>query len=95
MVTANEIEEMSRLFKMVSYPSRVAILFLLKEGPHSVNQLVEGLDMEQSAVSHQLRLLKDARLVKSHREGKSQIYELDDLHVFSILEQSLTHIRER
>lgn len=50
--------------------------------------------MEQSAISHQLKTLKDARLVKSRREGKSMLYSLDDLHVFSILEQVLTHVNE-
>ncbi len=50
--------------------------------------------MEQSAISHQLKTLKDARLVKSRREGKSMLYSLDDLHVFSILEQVLTHVSE-
>ena len=61
----------------------------------SVGNIAISLDMEQSAISHQLKTLKDARLVKSRREGKSMLYSLDDLHVFSILEQVLTHINEQ
>lgn len=51
--------------------------------------------MEQSAISHQLRILKDSRLVQSTRAGKSMIYQLDDEHIFDILEQVKTHINER
>ncbi|MBC9708227.1 MAG: helix-turn-helix transcriptional regulator, partial [Enterococcus sp.] len=53
------------------------------------------LSMEQSAISHQLKTLKTSRLVKSKRVGKNMIYSLDDLHIFSILEQVSTHIEEQ
>lgn len=88
------IKEISQLFKIISDPTRLAILFLLQDDERSVGTIAKSLDMEQSAISHQLKSLKMARLVKSERNGKQMIYSLDDLHVFSILEQALTHIKE-
>ena len=70
------------------------ILFLLQQQELSVGAITIALEMEQSAISHQLRTLKEARLVKARREGKTIFYSLDDIHVFSILEQVLTHVRE-
>lgn len=87
------IQEISQLFKIISDPTRLSILFLLQE-ELSVGVIAKELDMEQSAISHQLKTLRTARLVKSQRNGKQMIYSLDDLHVFSILEQALTHIKE-
>lgn len=88
------IQEISQLFKIISDPTRLSILFLLQEKERSVGGIAETLNMEQSAISHQLKTLRTARLVKSERNGKQMIYSLDDLHVFSILEQALTHIKE-
>lgn len=88
------IQEISQLFKIISDPTRLSILFLLQEEKLSVGVIAKALDMEQSAISHQLKTLRTARLVKSQRNGKQMIYSLDDLHVFSILEQALTHIKE-
>lgn len=88
------IQEISKVFKVISDPTRLSILFLLQEEKLNVGTIAEALNMEQSAISHQLKTLKTARLVKSERKGKQMIYSLDDLHVFSILEQALTHIKE-
>lgn len=88
------IQEISELFKVISDPTRLSILFLLHEKEHYVGAIAESLNMEQSAISHQLKILKNARLVKSKRKGKKMIYSLDDLHVFSILDQVFTHIKE-
>ena len=88
------IEKISRLFKTISDPTRLSILFLLREQEHSVGAIAEALDMEHSAISHQLKSLKLERLIKSKREGKKMIYSLDDHHVFHILDQVLTHIEE-
>ena len=93
-IDKESILSISKLFKVISDPTRLSILFLLQKEELSVGNIVLALDMEQSAISHQLKTLKDARLVKSRREGKSMLYSLDDLHVFSILEQVLTHINE-
>lgn len=93
-IDKESIQSISKLFKVISDPTRLSILFLLQKEELSVGNIVLALDKEQSAISHQLKTLKDARLVKSRREGKSMLYSLDDLHVFSILEQVLTHINE-
>jgi len=89
------IQEVSKLFKIISDPTRLSILFILHHEELSVGNVALSLDMEQSAISHQLKTLKDSRLVKARRSGKSMIYSLDDLHVFSMLEQVLNHTKER
>lgn len=94
MLSQEEIKEISQFFKVISAQSRLNILYLLKKQPLNVSEIVEQTGLEQSAISHQLRILKDARLVRSHREGKLVIYQLDDEHVFDILEQVKTHINE-
>lgn len=88
------IQNISETFKVISHPTRLSILFLLQNEELSVGAIAAALHMEQSAISHQLKTLRIARLVKSERKGKQMIYSLDDLHVFSILEQALTHIKE-
>ena len=93
-IDKESILSISKLFKVISDPTRLSVLFLLQKKEWSVGNIAISLDMEQSAISHQLKTLKDARLVKSRREGKSMLYSLDDLHVFSILEQVLTHVNE-
>ena len=90
----NSIFAVSKLFKIISDPTRISIFFLLQQQELSVGAITIALEMEQSAISHQLRTLKEARLVKARREGKTIFYSLDDIHVFSILEQVLTHVRE-
>lgn len=90
----NSIHAVSKLFKIISDPTRISILFLLQQQELSVWAITIALEMEQSAISHQLRTLKEARLVKARREGKTIFYSLDDIHVFSILEQVLTHVKE-
>lgn len=90
----NYIQEISQFFKIISDPTRLSILFLLQENERSVGEIALALKMEQSAISHQLKTLRTARLVKSVRSGKQMIYSLDDMHVFSILDQALIHIKE-
>lgn len=90
-----EIQAISKFFKVISDSTRLSILYLLKEDKRNVSDIVEALDMEQSAISHQLRILKDSRFVRAHREGKSMIYQLDDDHIFDILNQVRIHINER
>lgn len=93
-VKREEIEAMCNVFKVVSDSTRLSILILLKERARNVSEIVDALEMEQSAVSHQLRVLREARLVRAVRDGKSRIYHLDDDHIFSVLNQVLHHIRE-
>lgn len=94
MTSQDEIQQISQFFKVMSAQSRLNILYLLKESELNVSEIVEKTGQEQSAISHQLRILKDARLVRSHREGKTVIYQLDDEHIFDILEQVRDHINE-
>jgi DNA-binding transcriptional ArsR family regulator len=79
----------------LSTPSRVQILGCLLAGQRSVSELTETLGMEQSAVSHQLRVLRDHRLVRVERDGRSRIYALYDADVVSLLEAALRHVEGR
>src|SRR5690625_1686009 len=93
-INKEKIQSISKVFKVISDPTRLSILFLLQSEELSVGNIATSLDMEQSAVSHQLKTLKDSRLVKAKRAGKIVIYRLDDHHVFSILEQVSNHNEE-
>lgn len=79
----------------LSTPSRVQILGCLLGGPHAVSELMEALGMEQSAVSHQLRVLREHTLVKVERQGRKRVYALHDEHVVALLEESLRHVEQR
>ena len=94
MPCEEEFYDLSELFKMLGDSTRVKILYALSQGEMCVCDIVELLDVTQSAVSHQLRLLKQARLVKYRREGKSAIYSISDDHVYTILSMGIEHISE-
>ena len=79
----------------LSTPSRVQILGCLMDGPRSVSELVEALGMEQSAVSHQLRILRDHGLVIAERLGRRSMYALTDEHVLELLKQAVRHTEQR
>lgn len=89
-----EIEAVAELFKLFGDPTRLKILCSLTQQELCVCDLAELIGMNQSAVSHQLRLLKQGRLVKSRREGKSIFYSLADSHVYTVLAQGMEHISE-
>lgn len=91
--TLQEMDQISRIFKLLSDKTRLKILLALEQGERNVTSIAESVHMEQSAVSHQLKMLKDNRMVRSRKEGKTVFYQLDDDHVFDILEQTLEHIR--
>ncbi len=86
--------DLSELFKIFGDSTRIRILFVLFEAEVCVCDLAAALHMTQSAVSHQLRILKQNKLVKSRREGKSVFYSLSDDHVRSIINQGMEHIQE-
>lgn len=88
-------ERIADFFKVFSDPTRVKILNALFISELCVNDIAALLGMEQSAVSHQLRILKTAGLVKNRREGKIIFYSLDDEHIQQIFHQSLDHLSER
>lgn len=81
----------SQTFKALSDPTRLRILHLLFHGEHSVNEIAEKLSLLQSTVSHQLRFLKNLRLVKFRREGTTLFYTHDDEHVIDLLKKSIEH----
>lgn len=89
-----ELFDLAELFKVFGDSTRVRILFVLFESEMCVCGLAELLGMTQSAISHQLRALKNVRLVKSRREGKTVFYSLADDHVKTIIDQGLEHVRE-
>lgn len=81
----------SQTFKALSDPSRIRILNLLCTGERSVNDIAETLNLSQSSVSHQLRFLKNLRLVKYRRSGTTLYYSEDDIHVMNLLKQAIEH----
>ena len=90
----DQLFEMAELFKLFGDSSRIRILCVLFDKELCVDELAETLGMTQSAVSHQLRVLKSGRLVKGRREGKYIYYSLADDHVVSIIAQGLEHVEE-
>ncbi|MEW9502133.1 ArsR/SmtB family transcription factor [Jeotgalibacillus marinus] len=83
----------TQTFKALSEPTRVKILHLLAQKEHSVNDIAETLSLLQTTVSHQLRFLKNLRLVKYRREGTTLYYSTDDDHVLNMLQQTIHHAR--
>jgi len=89
-----ELYDLAELFKVFGDSTRIRILFVLFEAEVCVCDLAEELNMTVSAISHQLRILKQSKLVKSRREGKSIFYSLADEHVRMIVSAGMEHIRE-
>ena len=87
--------DLAELFKIFGDSTRIKILFVLLESEMCVCDIAQLLNMTQSAISHQLRILKQSRLVKFRREGKTIFYSLLDDHVCSILSQGLDHLEEQ
>lgn len=94
MPDEEELYDLAELFKVFGDSTRIRILFVLLEAEVCVCDLAAALNMTQSAVSHQLRILKQSKLVKSRREGKSIFYSLADGHVKTIIDQGREHIEE-
>lgn len=86
--------DLAELFKMFGDSTRIRILFILFEAEVCVCDLAEALHMTPSAVSHQLKLLKQSKLIKSRRDGKSVFYSLADQHVRTIISQGMEHVEE-
>lgn len=94
MPEETELYDLAELFKVFGDSTRIRILFVLFEAEVCVCDLAAALNMTQSAISHQLRILKQSKLVKNRREGKSIFYSLADDHVRSIIAQGREHIEE-
>ncbi|MGN0261951.1 MAG: ArsR/SmtB family transcription factor [Eggerthellaceae bacterium] len=86
--------DLADLFKVFSDTTRIKILYSLMNTERCVADIAAAIGASQSAASHQLRILKQARLVKFQRDGKNVIYSLADAHVYTMLEQGMSHICE-
>ncbi|MCD8199295.1 MAG: metalloregulator ArsR/SmtB family transcription factor [Phascolarctobacterium sp.] len=89
------IQPMADTFKILSDPTRIRILSLLARGELCVGCIASTLEMTHSAISHQLRLLRAANLVKFVKEGKEVVYSLDDDHVLLLFDQTLDHVKHK
>ena len=94
MPEETELYDLAELFKVFGDSTRIRILFVLFEAEVCVCDLAQALNMTQSAISHQLKILKQNKLVKSRREGKSIFYSLADDHVRTIITMGREHIEE-
>ncbi|WP_289197433.1 metalloregulator ArsR/SmtB family transcription factor [uncultured Dubosiella sp.] len=88
------IESLSTFYKIMGDPTRLMLLMALEAGELCASDLANVTNMSRSAVSHQLKTLRQAKLVKSRRDGKIIFYELDDEHIHSVLKVALEHIKE-
>ena len=94
MPDEDELYDLAELFKVFGDSTRIRILYALSQSELCVCDIASLLGMGQSAISHQLRILKQMRLVKFRREGKSVLYSLADGHIETILAQGMEHIGE-
>ena len=94
LVAPDAVEGLADTFSALGDPTRVRILDALSHGELCVCDLAAVLGVSQSAVSHQLRLLRGLRLVRPRREGRIVFYSLDDQHIISIFKQTLQHVQE-
>lgn len=92
MLPEDTVYNLAEMFKVLSEPTRIRILHALSRQELCVCNLADILGMNQSAISHQLRILRNARLVKFRKEGKEVWYSLDDDHVITLMCQSVEHI---
>ena len=93
-ISPDDLYQLADLFKAFGDPTRLRILYTLSEGELCVCDIADSLSMTQSAISHQLRILKEKHLVKARRDGKTIFYSLADTHVATIISQGLNHVLE-
>jgi DNA-binding transcriptional ArsR family regulator len=91
---ASDVETVAETFRMLGDPTRVRILDALGEGELCVGDIARVVGLSESAVSHQLRLLRTLRLVRARREGRQAYYAVDDHHILELLHQARTHVAE-
>jgi DNA-binding transcriptional ArsR family regulator len=92
-LSMDEFARLADLYKNFSDPSRLRIIIELASGALCVQCIADRLGMSQSAISHQLRVLRGARLVRYEKEGKNVVYALDDEHIEDILKIGVEHVR--
>lgn len=93
-LTQNEVTILAETFRLLGDPSRLRIVLCCLDGPIAVSAIAERLDLSMSLVSHHLRLLRGARLVKGIRQSKQIFYEIEDQHVSHVLTDMASHIAE-
>jgi ArsR family transcriptional regulator len=93
-MSEEDLLDLADLFKMFADSTRIKILYDLFDGEKNVTEICEDIEMNQSAVSHQLRLLKQARLVKTRRDGKVRYYSLADDHIKEMFKVAFEHVME-
>ena len=94
LVSPDAVQGLAETFSALGDPTRVRILDVLSHGELCVCDLAAVLGLSQSAVSHQLRVLRGIRLVRPRREGRIVFYSLDDQHIIAIFKQTLQHVEE-
>lgn len=92
MLSLHEVESLASVFKVLSDPTRVRLVWAMKDRELCVCDLACVLGMTKSAISHQLKTMKDAHVVKSRRDGKNIFYSLDDDHVTEIMSLAKVHV---
>jgi DNA-binding transcriptional ArsR family regulator len=88
------VQALADLFSILGDPTRVRIVDALSEGELCVCDIAEHVGLSESAVSHQLRLMRSMRVVRGRREGRCVYYTLDDQHILSLFQQGLRHVNE-
>jgi len=94
LLEATVVEALAETFRVLGDVTRVRILDAISRTELRVGEIAELLSLTESAVSHQLRLLRNMRLVRQRRDGKSIYYTLDDQHIVRLFEQGLEHVQE-
>ena len=94
MLSPDVVHSLADTFRVLGDPTRVRILDALRDGELCVNDLATRIGLSESAVSHQLRLLRTMRLVRVRRDGRLAFYAVDDHHILELLEQASTHVQE-
>ncbi|MEE8835729.1 MAG: metalloregulator ArsR/SmtB family transcription factor [Eubacteriales bacterium] len=93
-ISETELSDLAELFKIFGDSTRIRILYDLFDRDKNVTEICEDLEMNQSAVSHQLKILKTSKLITARREGKAMVYALADEHVKTIIAMGKEHIEE-
>jgi DNA-binding transcriptional ArsR family regulator len=95
LMRPDAVRDVAETFRILGDPTRVRILDALGGGELCVCDIASLVGISESAVSHQLRLLRSTRLVRSRRAGRLVFYELDDVHIIELLRQAQTHVQEQ